>query len=74
MNKRLSSIEKNDYMWKLEIGMLLDLVAEDLNNEDTLGNVTKSRMIKINEEEVRNAIRATERSSCSLAGAPDPPL
>lgn len=56
MNERLSSIEKNDYMWKLEIGMLLDLLAEDLNNEDTLGNVTKSRMIKINEEEVRNAI------------------
>ncbi|MEI3234735.1 MAG: hypothetical protein V8S33_10140 [Intestinibacter bartlettii] len=50
MNERLSSIEKNDYMWKLEIGMLLDLVAEDLNNEDALGNVTKSRMIKINEE------------------------
>ena len=50
MNERLNSIEKNDYMWKLEIGMLLDLVAEDLNNEDTLGNVTKSRMIKISEE------------------------
>lgn len=54
--KNISNIEKNDYMWKLQFAMELDLVAEDLNNEDNLGNVTKSRMIKISEDEIRNAI------------------
>lgn len=52
----LNNIYKDDYMWKIQFAIRLDLVAEALNNEDNLGNVTKSRMIKLNEEEIRNAI------------------
>ena len=55
-NRDLNKICKDDYMWKIQFALRLELVAEALNNEDNLGNVTKSRMIKLNEEEIRNAI------------------
>ena len=49
-NRDLNKICKDDYMWKIQFALRLELVAEALNNEDNLGNVTKSRMIKLNEE------------------------
>lgn len=54
--KNLNKINKNDYMWKLQFGVRLELIGEALNNEDSLGNATKSRSIKLTDEEVRNAI------------------
>lgn len=52
----LSKIANDDYMWKIQFALRLDLVAEALNNEDSLGNVTMPRMVKITEQEIRNAI------------------
>lgn len=54
--RNFNNIYKDDYMWKIQFALRLDLVAEALNNEDNLGNVTKSRMIKLSEQEIRNAI------------------
>lgn len=52
----INKIDKNDNMWKLQFTTRLELVGEALNNEDSLGNVTKGRSIRMTDEEVRNAI------------------
>ncbi|EOU1990143.1 DevR family CRISPR-associated autoregulator [Clostridium perfringens] len=43
-------------MWKVQFAINIKLAGECLNNEDTIGNVTKGRVIRLSDNEVRNAI------------------
>lgn len=52
----LKDIDMKDNMWKLQFALKLGVTGECLNNEDTIGNVTKGRVIRLSNEEIRNAI------------------
>lgn len=56
LKETLENLDMNDNMWKVQIALNLGVTGEALNNEDNIGNVTKGRVIRLSEEEIRNAI------------------
>lgn len=56
MKRDLKAITKEDYMWKLHFALRVELVAEALNNEDAVGNVTKGRVVNLTDGDIRNAL------------------
>lgn len=53
---RTASIKRNDYKWELDIALTFKLMAEQLNNEGSIGNYTQSRTIVDEEGNKRNMI------------------
>lgn len=62
MTINLENLKQNDYKWELQLTAKVKLVAEALNNEGTVGNVSQSRVFEMLNGDNRNAITGSSLS------------